>query len=110
MEFSAGFADMQNDVDRVATTFLDLIGLQSSKATATSKPSAWFFFLSCISRLVKGLCLAFLGLLCKFFPEHMRKYADPLLLGQYINYLHEQVGQRRARESAPFVFTTDSSS
>ena len=41
--------------------------------------------------LVKGLCLAFLGLLCKFFPEHMRKYSDPLLLGQYLKYLHEQV-------------------
>ncbi len=41
--------------------------------------------------LVKGVCLAFLGLLCKFFPEHMRKYSDPLLLGQYLKYLHEQV-------------------
>jgi hypothetical protein len=41
--------------------------------------------------LVKGLCLAFLGLLCKFFPEHMRKYSDPLLIGQYLKYLHEHV-------------------
>ncbi len=41
--------------------------------------------------LVKGVCLAFLGLLCKFFPEHMRKYSDPLLIGQYLKYLHEQV-------------------
>ena len=47
-----------------------------------------FCFVLC---LVKGLCLAFLGLLCKFFPEHMRKYADPLLLGQYLKYLHEQL-------------------
>lgn len=43
------------------------------------------------SFLVKGLCLAFLGLLCKCFPEHMRKYSDPLLLGQYLKYLHEHV-------------------
>ena len=35
--------------------------------------------------------MAFLGLLCKFFPEQMRKYADPVLLGQYLKYLHEQV-------------------
>ena len=39
---------------------------------------------------VKGLSLAFLGLLCKVFPEHMKKYADPLL-NQYLKYLHEQV-------------------
>ncbi|CAF3812228.1 unnamed protein product [Rotaria sordida] len=75
MELSAGCSDMQNEVDKMATTFLDQIGLQSSKTTAT----------------IKGLCLAFLGLLCKFFPEHMRKYADPLLLGQYLKYLHEQL-------------------
>ena len=46
---------------------------------------------STVSFLVKGLSLGFLGLLCKYFPEHMRKYADPLLLGQYLKYLHEQV-------------------
>ena len=37
MELSAGSSDMQNEVDKMATTFLDLIGLQSSKATATSE-------------------------------------------------------------------------
>ena len=37
MELSAGFADMESEIDKMATTFLDLIGLQSSKATATSK-------------------------------------------------------------------------
>lgn len=36
----------------------------------------------------------FLGLLCRFYPEHMKKYADPLLLGQYLKYLHEQVSIR----------------
>ncbi|CAF3220318.1 unnamed protein product [Rotaria sp. Silwood2] len=77
MELSAGSSDMQNEVDKMATTFLDQIGLQSSKAAAT----------------IKGLCLAFLGLLCKFFPEHMRKYSDPLLLGQYLKYLHEQIDE-----------------
>ena len=94
MELSAGFPDMQDEVEKIATTFLDQIGLQGSKITATSElmtcpkrkiETAFLFF------VVKGLCLAFLGLLCKFFPEHMRKYADPLLLGQYLKYLHEQV-------------------
>ncbi|UJR22353.1 hypothetical protein I4U23_025415 [Adineta vaga] len=75
MELSAGSTDMQSEIDKMATTFLDQIGLQSSKTTAT----------------IKGLSLAFLGLLCKYFPEHMRKYADPLLLGQYLKYLHEQL-------------------
>ncbi|CAF0848203.1 unnamed protein product, partial [Adineta ricciae] len=75
IELSAGFLDMENEIDKMATTFLDLIGLQSSKTTAT----------------IKGLSLAFLGLLCKYFPEHMRKYSDPLLLGQYLKYLHEQL-------------------
>ncbi|CAM4805641.1 unnamed protein product [Rotaria magnacalcarata] len=75
MELSVSCPDMHNEVDKMATTFLDQIGLSSSKATAT----------------IKGLCLAFLGLLCKFFPEHMRKYADPLLLSQYLKYLHEQL-------------------
>ena len=37
MELSGGFADMESEIDKMATTFLDLIGLQSSKATATSK-------------------------------------------------------------------------
>jgi hypothetical protein len=37
MELSAGSSDMQNEVDKMATTFLDQIGLQSSKATATSE-------------------------------------------------------------------------
>lgn len=37
MELSAGFADMESEIDKMATTFLDLIGLQSTKATATSK-------------------------------------------------------------------------
>jgi hypothetical protein len=36
MELSAGFPDMESEIDKMATTFLDLIGLQSSKATATS--------------------------------------------------------------------------
>ncbi|CAF4196938.1 unnamed protein product [Rotaria sp. Silwood2] len=36
MELSAGSSDMQNEVDKMATTFLDQIGLQSSKAAATS--------------------------------------------------------------------------
>ncbi len=36
MELSAGFPDMENEIDKMATTFLDLIGLQSSKTTATS--------------------------------------------------------------------------
>jgi hypothetical protein len=100
MELSAGSSDMQNEVDKMATTFLDQIGLQSSKTTATSesflsKTKSWkvFFF----RYLVKGLCLAFLGLLCKFFPEHMRKYSDPLLLGQYLKYLHEQVFRREKK-------------
>ncbi|CAF1189299.1 unnamed protein product, partial [Adineta ricciae] len=75
MEMSAGSTDMASEVEKMATTFLDQIGLQSSKTTAT----------------IRGLCLAFLGLLCKFYPEHMRKYADPLLLGQYLKYLHEQL-------------------
>lgn len=92
MEFSAGFPDMETEIDKMATTFLDLIGLQSSKTTATSEQNRnetirnVSFFAA-----VKGLSLAFLGLLCKYFPEHMRKYADPLLLGQYLKYLHEQV-------------------
>ena len=98
MEFSAGFSDMESEIDKMATTFLDQIGLQSSKITATSiqkisihqetRKTSMIFFPLC---LVKGLSLAFLGLLCKYFPEHMRKYADPLLLGQYLKYLHEQV-------------------
>jgi hypothetical protein len=37
MELSAGSSDMQNEVDKMATTFLDQIGLQSSKTTATSE-------------------------------------------------------------------------
>ena len=37
MELSAGFADMETEIDKMATTFLDQIGLQSSKATATSR-------------------------------------------------------------------------
>jgi hypothetical protein len=37
MELSAGFPDMESEIDKMATTFLDLIGLQSSKTTATSK-------------------------------------------------------------------------
>jgi len=36
MELSAGFPDMESEIDKMATTFLDLIGLQSSKTTATS--------------------------------------------------------------------------
>ena len=36
MELSAGFPDMESEVDKMATTFLDQIGLQSSKTTATS--------------------------------------------------------------------------
>ncbi|CAF4572133.1 unnamed protein product, partial [Rotaria magnacalcarata] len=75
IELSAGFADMESEIDKMATTFLDLIGLQSTKTTAT----------------IKGLSLAFLGLLCKCFPEHMRKYSDPLLIGQYLKYLHEHL-------------------
>ncbi|CAF1392236.1 unnamed protein product [Adineta steineri] len=75
MELTASYTDMQNEVDKMATTFLDQIGLQSSKTTAT----------------IKGLCLAFLGLLCKYFPEYMKKYADPLLIAQYLKYLHEQL-------------------
>ncbi|CAF3651048.1 unnamed protein product [Rotaria socialis] len=75
IELSAGFADMESEIDKMATTFIDLIGLQSTKTTAT----------------IKGLSLAFLGLLCKCFPEHMRKYSDPLLIGQYLKYLHEHL-------------------
>ncbi|CAF1236923.1 unnamed protein product [Rotaria sordida] len=75
MELSAGFPDMESEIDKMATTFLDQIGLQGSKTTAT----------------IKGLSLAFLGLLCKCFPEHMRKYSDPLLLGQILKYLHEHL-------------------
>jgi hypothetical protein len=37
MELSAGFPDMESEIDKMATTFLDLIGLQSSKTTATSR-------------------------------------------------------------------------
>jgi hypothetical protein len=37
MELSAGFPDMETEIDKMATTFLDLIGLQSSKTTATSR-------------------------------------------------------------------------
>ena len=81
---------MENEIDKMATTFLDLIGLQSSKTTATSNFHVHMTHQS-IFYLVKGLSLAFLGLLCKYFPEHMRKYSDPLLLGQYLKYLHEQV-------------------
>lgn len=36
MELSAGFPDMESEVDKMATTFLDQIGLQSAKTTATS--------------------------------------------------------------------------
>ena len=90
IELSAGFLDMENEIDKMATTFLDLIGLQSSKTTATSNFHVHMTHQS-IFYLVKGLSLAFLGLLCKYFPEHMRKYSDPLLLGQYLKYLHEQV-------------------
>lgn len=36
MEFSVNSDEMQNEIDRLATTFLDQIGLQSSKTTATS--------------------------------------------------------------------------
>jgi hypothetical protein len=36
MELSAGFPDMEAEIDKMATTFLDQIGLQSSKTTATS--------------------------------------------------------------------------
>lgn len=94
MEFSAGYPDMESEIDKMATTFLDLIGLQSSKATATSETRTWKLRWSNVaSDLVKGLCLAFLGLLCKYFPEHMRKYSDPLLLGQYLKYLHEHVSR-----------------
>ena len=84
---------METEIDKMATTFLDLIGLQSSKTTATSEKIETKRNETLISFLflVKGLSLAFLGLLCKYFPEHMRKYADPLLLGQYLKYLHEQV-------------------
>jgi hypothetical protein len=37
MELTASCPDMQNEVDKMATTFLDQIGLSSSKATATSE-------------------------------------------------------------------------
>ena len=37
MELSAGFPDMESEIDKMATIFLDLIGLQSTKTTATSK-------------------------------------------------------------------------
>jgi hypothetical protein len=36
MELSIAFPDMESEIDKMATTFLDLIGLQSSKTTATS--------------------------------------------------------------------------
>jgi len=36
VELSASSSDMQNEVDKIATTFLDQIGLSSSKTTATS--------------------------------------------------------------------------
>jgi hypothetical protein len=36
MELSAGLADMQSEIEKMATTFLDQIGLQSSRTTATS--------------------------------------------------------------------------
>jgi hypothetical protein len=36
MELSAAFTDMQSEVEKMATTFLDQIGLQGSKTTATS--------------------------------------------------------------------------
>jgi hypothetical protein len=36
MELSIGYPDMESEIDKMATTFLDLIGLQSSKTTATS--------------------------------------------------------------------------
>mgnify|MGYP001046261095 FL=1 len=98
MEFSVNSDEMQNEIDRLATTFLDQIGLQSSKTTATSD---FAFDLKVLYKkkhsfdyLVKGQCLNFLGLLCRFYPEHMKKYADPLLLGQYLKYLHEQVSIR----------------
>jgi len=92
MELSIGFPDMESEIDKMATTFLDLIGLQSSKTTATSILIILIRFCCLFLKyLVKGLCLAFLGLLCKCFPEHMRKYSDPLLLGQYLKYLHEHV-------------------
>lgn len=95
MELTAGFPDMESEIDKMATTFLDLIGLQSSKTTATSREIFCQIEINSFSLffdyLVKGLSLAFLGLLCKYFPEHMRKYSDPLLLGQYLKYLHEHV-------------------
>lgn len=37
MELSAGSTDMQSEIEKMATTFLDQIGLQSSKTTATSQ-------------------------------------------------------------------------
>ena len=37
MEFSVASVEIQNQIDKLATTFLDQIGLQSSKTTATSK-------------------------------------------------------------------------
>lgn len=36
MELTATSTEMQNEIDKMATTFLDQIGLSSSKATATS--------------------------------------------------------------------------
>ncbi|CAF5139294.1 unnamed protein product, partial [Rotaria socialis] len=33
IELSAGFADMESEIDKMATTFIDLIGLQSTKTT-----------------------------------------------------------------------------
>lgn len=99
MEVCAASTEMQQEVDKMATTFLDQIGLQSSKTTATSeqivvvKTNHSSLRSLSLSLLVKGLCLSFLGLLCKSFPEHMKKYTDPLLLGQYLKYLHEQVNR-----------------
>lgn len=36
MDCCTSYPDMESEIDKMATTFLDLIGLQSSKATATS--------------------------------------------------------------------------
>jgi hypothetical protein len=36
MELSVGSSDMLNEIDKMATTFIDQIGLQGSKITATS--------------------------------------------------------------------------
>ena len=60
MELTASSAEMQSEVEKMATTFLDQIGLQSSKSTATSKVmhgkeilTNWFFRFS--QRTLSGI-------------------------------------------------------